>query len=47
VGFGLGYLLDHYHWGIWPYALLPFSLIGALLMLLLWNAKPAAHGAAH
>jgi OPA family glycerol-3-phosphate transporter-like MFS transporter len=41
VGFGLGALLDKYHWKIWPYALLPFSLVGALLMLLLWNAKPA------
>lgn len=39
VGFGLGALIEHYHWKIWPYALLPFSLAGALLMLPLWNAR--------
>lgn len=42
VGFGLGWLLDRYHWAIWPYALLPFSVVGGLLMLRLWNARPAA-----
>jgi OPA family glycerol-3-phosphate transporter-like MFS transporter len=47
VGFGLGALLDRYHWGIWPYALIPFSVVGALLMLTLWNAKPGKHAAAH
>jgi OPA family glycerol-3-phosphate transporter-like MFS transporter len=41
VGVGLGALIDRYHWGIWPYALIPFSCIGAALMLLLWNAKPS------
>jgi OPA family glycerol-3-phosphate transporter-like MFS transporter len=45
VGFGLGALLDKYHWGIWPYALIPFSLVGAVLMLTLWNAKPARRAA--
>jgi OPA family glycerol-3-phosphate transporter-like MFS transporter len=40
VGFGLGALLDRYRWGIWPHALVPFSLIGAVLMLRLWNARP-------
>lgn len=44
VGFGLGALLDHYHWAIWPYALLPFSSVGGLLMLRLWNARPARAG---
>jgi OPA family glycerol-3-phosphate transporter-like MFS transporter len=41
VGFGLGALLDRYHWKIWPYAMIPFSIIGALLMLPLWNARPS------
>jgi OPA family glycerol-3-phosphate transporter-like MFS transporter len=41
VGFGLGWLLDKYHWKIWPYALIPFSCAGAALMLLLWNARPS------
>jgi MFS transporter, OPA family, glycerol-3-phosphate transporter len=40
VGLGLGTLIDHYHWAIWPYALVPFSVVGAALMLKLWNATP-------
>lgn len=45
VGVGLGALLDRYHWSIWPYALVPFSIAGGALMLKLWNARPArAHG---
>jgi OPA family glycerol-3-phosphate transporter-like MFS transporter len=44
VGFGLGALLDAYKWGIWPYALLPFAVVGGALMVRLWNAKP---GTAH
>jgi MFS transporter, OPA family, glycerol-3-phosphate transporter len=45
VGFGLGRLMDHYHWALWPYALLPFSVVGGALMLKLWNATPAQVGA--
>jgi OPA family glycerol-3-phosphate transporter-like MFS transporter len=40
AGFGLGWLLDRYRWGIWPHALVPFSFAGGLLMLRLWNARP-------
>jgi OPA family glycerol-3-phosphate transporter-like MFS transporter len=40
TGFGLGYILDRWHWGVWTYVLVPFAAIGALLMLTLWNAKP-------
>ncbi len=45
TGVGLGWLLDRYHWKIWTYSIVPFSAIGACLMLVLWNAKPgkAAH----
>lgn len=45
TGVGLGALLDRYHWPIWTYAIVPFSAVGALLMLRLWNARPghAAH----
>jgi MFS transporter, OPA family, glycerol-3-phosphate transporter len=42
TGVGLGWLLDRYHWGIWPFCLVPFSMIGALIMLKLWNARAAA-----
>lgn len=45
TGFGLGFLLDKYGWGIWTYCIIPFSLIGGLLMLRLWNAKPSPGGA--
>jgi OPA family glycerol-3-phosphate transporter-like MFS transporter len=45
VGVGLGWLLDRYHWAIWPYALIPFSVIGGALMLKLWNARPAGRAA--
>ncbi len=41
TGFGLGGLLDRFGWGSWVFFLVPFSLIGALLMLKLWNVTPA------
>jgi len=41
TGFGLGWLLKTYHWGIWTWSLVPFSAIGALLMLRIWNARPS------
>jgi OPA family glycerol-3-phosphate transporter-like MFS transporter len=43
TGVGLGALLDRYHWGIWPFCLVPFSLAGLFIMAKLWNAKPGAH----
>ena len=46
TGVGLGALLDKYHWGIWTVSLAPFSAVGALLMLWLWNATPAGSHAA-
>jgi OPA family glycerol-3-phosphate transporter-like MFS transporter len=45
TGIGLGSLIVRYHWPIWTYAIVPFSAIGALLMLRLWNARPAPKGA--
>jgi len=41
TGFGLGYFLDKYGWGVWVYLIIPFSIIGASLMLRLWNQTPA------
>ncbi|HEY8075384.1 MAG TPA: MFS transporter [Labilithrix sp.] len=46
TGFGLGHILDAWHWGVWTWSLIPFSAIGGALMLTLWNAKPRS-GAAH
>ena len=40
TGFGLGYFLDRFGWGVWVYLLIPFSVIGAGLMLTLWNQTP-------
>jgi MFS transporter, OPA family, glycerol-3-phosphate transporter len=36
----IGFILDRYGWGAWPWAIIPFSAVGGLLMLKLWNAKP-------
>ncbi|MBK7401852.1 MAG: MFS transporter [Myxococcales bacterium] len=45
TGIWLGRLLVKYHWGIWTWSLIPFSAGGALLMLLIWKAKPGADSA--
>ncbi len=45
TGFLLGAGLDKYGWSIWTYMIVPFSFIGALLMLKLWNASPTKHQA--
>jgi OPA family glycerol-3-phosphate transporter-like MFS transporter len=39
TGFGLGWFIKD-HWERWTWALVPFSAIGAVLMLFVWNAKP-------
>ena len=44
TGVGLGWLLEHYHWSVWTYSIVPFSAIGAAIMLKLWNATPRAAG---
>jgi OPA family glycerol-3-phosphate transporter-like MFS transporter len=46
VGVGMGSLLDHFGWGAWGPSMIGFSLVGGLLMLTLWNARPKAHGGA-
>ncbi len=47
TGFGLGAMLDHWHWGIWPWVLIPASCVGGGLMLPLWNARPGRSGDGH
>ena len=32
------------NWSIWPYAMIPVALIGFLLTLRIWNAKPTKSG---
>ncbi|MGZ3460788.1 MAG: MFS transporter [Archangium sp.] len=45
VGVGMGWMLDHFGWGAWGPSMIGFSVIGAVLMLTLWNARPKAHAA--
>ncbi len=40
----LGFLTTK-SWSYWPWFLLPFALIGFMLCLRIWNAKPGARGA--
>ncbi|OGC93497.1 hypothetical protein A2389_02945 [Candidatus Adlerbacteria bacterium RIFOXYB1_FULL_48_10] len=47
VGIGMGWMLESFGWGAWGPSMIGFSAIGAILMLLLWNARPKSKGAAH
>ena len=40
TGFLMGHFLDKWGWGSWTWMIIPFSLIGALLMTRLWNETP-------
>ncbi|MBI4056437.1 MAG: MFS transporter [Elusimicrobia bacterium] len=40
TGFLLGGLLDKFGWSVWTPMIIPFSAIGGLLMLTLWNSTP-------
>jgi OPA family glycerol-3-phosphate transporter-like MFS transporter len=44
TGFLLGHFLDKLGWAAWTWMLMPFSLIGALLMTRLWNESPMRGG---
>lgn len=44
TGAGLGWLLDRYGWGAWAPSMIGFSAAGALIMLMLWNARPSRGG---
>ncbi len=45
VGLGMGSLLDHYGWGVWGPSMIGFALIGSILMLVIWSARPRASAA--
>ncbi len=45
MGAGGGALLQHYGWGVWAPSMIGFSFAGAVLMLSLWNARPARSSA--
>ncbi len=40
AGYGIGKLVDLYGWGAWAPSMIGFAAIGAVLMLILWNARP-------
>jgi OPA family glycerol-3-phosphate transporter-like MFS transporter len=46
TGFGLGWILKTYGWSVWTWCIIPFSIIGALIISSLWNATPR-RGTAH
>lgn len=45
TGFGLGWIIKTYGWGVWTMCIIPFSVLGALIISRLWNTRPqrAAH----
>ena len=45
VGLGMGWVLDHWGWGAWPWVPIPFACAGAFIISRLWNAHPGAKGA--
>jgi OPA family glycerol-3-phosphate transporter-like MFS transporter len=47
TGFALGGALDKYGWGMWTWMIVPFSVVGALLMTRLWNETPLREHAGH
>jgi OPA family glycerol-3-phosphate transporter-like MFS transporter len=40
VGLGMGWVLDHWGWGAWPWVPIPFACAGAFLISRLWNVTP-------
>jgi OPA family glycerol-3-phosphate transporter-like MFS transporter len=47
AGYGIGKLVDVYGWDAWAPSMIGFAAIAAVLMLVLWNARPARGSTAH
>ncbi len=47
VGVGMGWMLEKYGWGAWGPSMIGFAVVGAVLMLFLWNARPKVKVASH
>ena len=47
AGYGIGKLIDLKGWGAWAPSMVGFAVIGAVLMLVLWNARPKRTIPAH
>jgi MFS transporter, OPA family, glycerol-3-phosphate transporter len=44
VGLSVGYITATWGWGPWHWAPIPFALIGAVLMMRIWNVVPKGRG---
>jgi OPA family glycerol-3-phosphate transporter-like MFS transporter len=44
VGSGMGWLLQTFGWGVWGPSMIGFAVIGAVLMIRLWNVTPRGKG---
>ena len=47
VGIGMGWLLETVGWSAWGPSMIGFSVVGGILMMFLWNARPKTKVAAH
>jgi OPA family glycerol-3-phosphate transporter-like MFS transporter len=47
VGVGMGWMLDKFGWGVWGPSMIGFAVVGSVLMLVLWNARPKSGAHAH
>jgi OPA family glycerol-3-phosphate transporter-like MFS transporter len=45
VGIGLGWMIDRFGWSVWGPSMMAFAVIGAILMLVVWNARPTSRSA--
>ncbi|HAM35069.1 MAG TPA: MFS transporter [Elusimicrobia bacterium] len=43
TGFFLGHFLDKWGWDAWTWMIIPFSIMGAVLMTRLWHETPLKH----
>jgi OPA family glycerol-3-phosphate transporter-like MFS transporter len=47
VGMGMGWMLESFGWGTWGPSMIGFAVIGAVLMLKLWNVVPKSVKVVH
>lgn len=47
VGVGMGWMIEKFGWSTWGPSMIGFSAMGAVIMFILWNARPKSSGGAH